>query len=121
MVDKDKDNPTTFTGNFTIIRKITEKVYYDFAKKKNFFRNVSHHKYTDQIDVASFIYHITENKNKDFKYDANLIIKNGMYHIKNICNIEVHPYFIGFKPTINTVNSLIYTLKDILLWYKQNI
>ncbi|MFA7056638.1 MAG: hypothetical protein WC155_03640 [Candidatus Cloacimonadales bacterium] len=111
-----QNNETRIRENCQIIRMISEKIYTKVAKDNKVPSNIFVDRYPDQINIRPFIYWINNKR----KFNANSIINNGMLAIQSICSDVIHGGIKGYQPTIDTVNYLVYALKDIILWYSQD-
>jgi len=60
----------------------------------------------------------SETKTNNYQFDTNSIIKDFGYNIYEIASdFGAHHPAPGFQPTTDTVNALVYALKDILVWF----
>lgn len=111
-----KNNETRIRENCQIIRMISEKIYTKIAKDNKVPSNIFVDRYPDQINIRPFIYWINDKR----KFNSNSIIEYEMLAIQSICSDIIHGGINGYQPTIDTVNYLVYALKDIILWYSQD-
>ena len=130
-----KDNDSMIIGNLAKLRNLTEKLLKKVALNSEV-KNECINEY-DKFDFGPFrrwlndeleknpngglkkkIYTNSKNKNKRFNYSKT--INQALYSIQGISSEDgVHEKYkeYGFEPTINTVNTIIYSLKDVILWY----
>jgi hypothetical protein len=60
----------------------------------------------------------SETKTNNYQFDTNSIIKDFCYNVYEISSdFGAHQPASGFQPTTDTVNALIYALKDIIVWF----
>jgi len=60
----------------------------------------------------------SENKKNNYQFGTNSIIKDFGYNIYEIASdFGAHHPASGFQPTTDTVNALVYALKDIIVWF----
>lgn len=121
-----KDHHDEIIGNLSEIRKISEKNLKKVALKFEVANG-----YVDSkgaINYRGFVGWLKNSKKgkdgknrNDYRLNTSVIIISSLYDIQSICSDEaVHEYLgnrnKGYQPTINTVNSLLYSLKDLILW-----
>lgn len=131
----DSEDPEIITENLGSIRNILENILTNVAENFNTPERCWNKKNTTQIVVKSIIAWINpwnkETNKNNYKYNSNSIIKSFMYGIHDIasdfaahedlkdCKEMIKP--TGYQPTMNTVNAMIYELKDIILWFDMNM
>jgi len=60
----------------------------------------------------------SETKKNNYQFDTNSIIKGFGYNIYEIASdFGAHVPPSGFQPTTDTVNALVYALKDLIVWF----
>ncbi len=60
----------------------------------------------------------SETKTNNYQFDTNSIIKDFCYNVYEISSdFGAHNPPPGFQPTTDTVNALVYALKDIIVWF----
>ncbi len=110
-----KDEKEHIKANMQFIRVISEKLYNKIVESLS---DKPEEIYTDiskrQLSIGGFIRWINENRDK---FKTNSILKNHMYSIQSVCSGVIHDSLEGFQPTTDTVNSLVYALKDVISWY----
>ena len=110
-----KDDKGYIRNNMQLIRLISEKIYNNIADSldnvpEEIFANYS----SKQLSIRGFIRWANDNSDV---LKTNNILKNHMYGIQSLCSDVIHGSIEGFQPTTDTVNALIYSLKDIISWY----
>jgi uncharacterized protein YjgD (DUF1641 family) len=121
---KDDTNREQITQNMSNIRLVFINIitmfalshnlpdtYYSFNKKNE-----------KQINMSGFIKWVKDYNYK--KFSCSSIISNFLYSIKEVssdygAHMEYGIQRVEYKPTTDTVNSLIYALKDIITWYDE--
>ena len=109
---------TKISANLGTIRNLLENILTEIAIEKNAPEVCFNEKNIKQIVMGNVIYWITKENPDSFK--SNSIIKNELFDIKQICSdfgSHSNSNNKGFQPTVNTVNALVYELKDIILWF----
>jgi hypothetical protein len=119
---KDDTNQAQITANLSAIRVIYENLLKKFAAihiaPDDCYNYFSKEK---QLVMRATVRWISIENSE--KFAANCIIKDFLYAIQEIASdFGAHRDYEkeGFQPTTNTVNSLVYGLKDILVWYDMN-
>jgi len=118
--DKDKVDAVSICQNLDLIRTISDNILTYIA---NNIETPSDWNYWDdrnneQLKIRNFIGWINERDN--YKLNSSSVIKNFLYDIQKICSefgAHDNSKSEGFQPTSNTVNALIFELKDIILWF----
>ncbi|MEA2103226.1 MAG: hypothetical protein U9P79_01100 [Candidatus Cloacimonadota bacterium] len=120
---KDDGSPTAIAMNLGTLRKILENILILIAKKKDAPEDCWNEKNKNQIVMRNVIYWIfhddDEKHEKNYRFGSNIIIKNAFYNIMGIgSDFGSHSKNTSdnFEPTTDTVNSLVYQLKDLILW-----
>jgi len=119
LQNKDSNDSVKISANFGLIRNLLENILTKIAKFKNASDICFNDKNKEQIVMGNVIYWITKEENQK-RFISNSIIKNFLYDIKQICSdfgVHSKSQSDGFQPTSNTVNALVYELKDIILWF----
>jgi len=131
IIDKDNETSGEIEKNLGRIRTILENVLAVLAHRIKI--PDSYWDKNKNIKIRPMInYLIGPEKNKDdqtvyhFNYNTNTLIKDYLYNIYEICSdFGSHSNYSqengGYQPTLNTVNSLIYALKEIILWFNSAI
>lgn len=128
---KDSENPDDISNNLGAIRNVLSNILTILSKSLKAPDTCWNKKNKNQIVLRNVIYWINpydkENRTVNYKYNSNSIIKNFLYDIQEIASdfgshedledekLKSKPS--GYQPTVNTVNALIYELKDIILWF----
>ncbi len=106
---ENKDKPEKIEDNVRDMRNIYQEILTICAGKiPDMKRNCSDY-YGNIVMGKKTIDWLFDNKH------IRVIIKNFFYSISNIANTLSHPN--KEAPTLNTVNSLVYALKDVILWF----
>ncbi|MCF7792825.1 MAG: hypothetical protein K9N09_02575 [Candidatus Cloacimonetes bacterium] len=126
LTHKDDSNQNTIRKNLTTIRNIlSDNILPEIARLKNAPDFCWNPKNKNQIVMRGVISWIC-NFDKDtrinnFQFNSNAIIKNFLYDIQEIASdYGDHKNYKKKEKTLatsDTVNSLIYALKDIIVWY----
>jgi len=127
MKNKDKNDAVSIFQNLVLIRNIFENTISHLAKTIPD-HNCWNPKNKTQLLMWPFIAWIKnynkENKVCNFRYNANSIIYSSLSSVWSIgSDFGDHDgdgkrkSNKGFQPTSNTVNALVYELKDIILWF----
>lgn len=132
LAKKDSDKNTDIIANLDFLRNIFEKLLTEVAESpgvpnsfKRTNRNTGKKKEVflynkgGKLIVRTFINWLDTSK----KFDFNSLLRNFCYDIQEIASdfgphddsIKKNPP--GYQATSNTVNSLVYALKDIILWF----
>ncbi len=114
-----KDEKNRIGANLKDIRKIYEAVLDRFAENHPEMRSVELDKSGKKIKLFNEFNKLKKdattidwlNKNEHI----NDILRNFFFSFKGICGTDGHP--ASYQPTINTVNALVYALKDTILWF----
>lgn len=115
----EKDEKKRIGDNLMEIRVIYEAMLDRFAKDHPEMRSVELNKSGKKIKLFNEFNKLKKdattidwlNKNEHI----NDILRNFFFSFKGICGESVHPS--SYQPTINTVNALVYALKDTILWF----
>jgi hypothetical protein len=114
------DNKEQIRANLTLMRIIYESIIDVCAKKiPGMGTYCGNEKGGDTIIWMS-----------DNKYIDNYVLRNFLFSIRKISNVGCHPDDKDplfdptskdplYKPTSDTVNALIYALKDVIRWFKE--
>ena len=128
LKNKDLKNVDEIFENLGTIRNIFENILTEFAKVKSAPEICFGKKNKSQIIMRNVIRWINdfdkEKKKPIYRFNSNSLMKNFFYDIQEICSdFGPHAKSVskGFQPTSNTVNALIYELKDIILWFDKSI
>jgi len=103
------------------LRRLLQNILTALAKKKRppaiCWNQYKEAKGKDEIELSKFIYEIV--REDPLKYNTNIVIETALYNFKQLLNDEgAHTDFtIDIEATKDTVQSLIYNLKDIILWF----
>ncbi|NQV17416.1 MAG: hypothetical protein HQ534_02570 [Armatimonadetes bacterium] len=119
LQNKDSNDPVQISANFGLIRNLLENILTKIAKEKNAPEVCFNEKNKEQIVMGNVIYWITKEENQK-QFASNSIIKNFLYDIKQVCSdfgSHNKSQSGSFLPTSNTVNALIFELKDIIIWF----
>ena len=128
---KDSEDFNMISDNLLSIRIILDNILTNFAENFSAPEWCWNKKNKTQIVIKSAIAWINpfdrETKKYNYNYNSNSIIRNFMYGIHDIAsdfaaheNLKDCKEMIkstGYQPTVNTVNALIFELKDIILWF----
>ncbi len=124
LKNKDSSDSVRTEMSFDLIRNLLENILTELAKKQNAPKICFNKKSEKQIITRNVIKWINDfNKEKEepiYRFNSNSIIKNFLYDIQGICSdfgAHKKSEMTGFQPTSNTVNALIFELKDIILWF----
>lgn len=128
---KDSEEQDDIAENLGAIRNILENILTNFAG--NFMApswcwNIKNKTQIIVKSVIAWINPFDKKTNKyNYNYNSNSIIRNFMSGIHDIASdfashedLKNYKQMIkptGYQPTVNTVNALIYELKDIILWF----
>ncbi|MDP8267243.1 MAG: hypothetical protein P9L97_00820 [Candidatus Tenebribacter davisii] len=124
--NKDATNQNSIRKDLTTIRNLlSDNILPEIAKQKNAPDYCWNLKNKDQIITRGVISWICEfdkeTKENNYKFNSNSIIKTFLYAIKGIASdFGVHKNYIKedkTQPTSDTVNALIFALKDIIVWF----
>jgi len=124
LTEKDSDNRKDIEQNLGLLRKILERLNVpDECKSRN------------GIKVRKVIKWILGGKKGtddkwqfSFPHNTNTLIKNYLYNTYEISSdFGIHPDYQkntdqnpkGFQPTSNTVNLLIFSMKEIISWFRR--
>lgn len=125
LKNKDLNDASMISTNFGSIRNFLENILTKIAQEKNAPEVCFNKKNKDQIVIRNVIKWINdfdiEKKNPIYRLGSNSIIKNFLYDIQEVCSdFGSHNKLRSgsFLPTSNTVNALVYELKDIILWFR---
>jgi len=70
--------------------------------------------------IGWLVQYDSESKTNNFQFDTNSIIKDFCYNVYKITSdFGTHVPQSGFQPTTDTVNALIFALKDIIIWFDE--
>ena len=123
---KDDTNQNTIRKNLTTIRNIlSDNILPEIAKQENAPDDCWNTYGKDEIIIGAVIKWISgfdkETKENNYKFNSNSIIKTFLYAIKGIASdFGVHKKYKKedkTQPTSDTVNALIFALKDIIVWF----
>jgi len=124
-----KDDERYIIDNLDKIRTLLlDNILFKIARALNAPRECWNEKRTDQIEFGKVINWISYKDPKTNKiinqFDSNTLIYNFIKSIKSIASdFGVHidlndqESTNGFQPTTDTVNALVYALKDIIVWF----
>ncbi|MBN1968669.1 MAG: hypothetical protein JXR48_18385 [Candidatus Delongbacteria bacterium] len=110
----------------THIRNLMQNICTKIAKTSRAPQDCWNPKNITQLNVRRFIGWISKyNKKGSYILDSNTLIEQHLYTLHGLSSDfasheELRSDILklsGFKPTTNTVNSLIFALKDIILWF----
>lgn len=132
---KDSNKPNDIFENFGSVRNIFENILTVLAKRVNADKICWNIKNPDQLIIRNFIswvnHYDEEKRRPNYRLNSNSIIKNFLYDIQEIAsdfgphddleNKKKQSKPSGYQPTTNTVNALVYELKDIILWFGKNL
>lgn len=130
---KDSNESVVISKNLGLIRNILENILTIIANNQNAPEICFNKRNKKQIVIRNIIRWINDyNKERDckiYRLGSSSIIKNFLYDIQEIAsdfgaheNLEdkkVKPKPSSYQPTANSVNALIYDLKDIILWFNK--
>lgn len=118
LKNKELNDASIISANLGTIRNLLENILTKITIEKNAPEVCFNKKNKEQIVMGNVIYWITKENPDSFK--SNSLIKNELHDIKQICS-DFGPHKKsqpeGFQPTTNTVNALIYELKDTIIWF----
>jgi len=129
LTEKDSDNRKDIEQNLGLLRKILENILAVLAYRLN---APDECKSRNGIKVRKVIKWLLGGKKEEtgtiysYPYFTNGLIKNYLYNIYEISSdFGIHPDYYqkseneskGYQPTSNTVNSLIFSMKEIILWF----
>ncbi|MDP8268930.1 MAG: hypothetical protein P9L97_09405 [Candidatus Tenebribacter davisii] len=124
--NKDDTNQNSIRKNLTTIRNLfSDNILVEIAKQKNAPEYCWNHNKKDQIVMRAVISWICEfnreTRKINYRFNSNSIIKNFLYDIQEIASdFGVHKKDNKedkTQPTSDTVNALIFALKDIIVWF----
>jgi hypothetical protein len=119
---KDSDKSETITDNLYLIGFLLERILAAAAKRLQ--APSACWESGDRLIVRNFLRRLTRDSvtpKIKYKFDTNTLLGNFFYSIYGIC-LDFGPGKhkkdrpSGYQPTANTVNALVYALKDIILW-----
>ena len=135
---KDSEDSNVISESLVSIRNVYENILSEIALLQNVPK--PYKRFNKELKKDEEIYFLDRNNNlkigpfinwiKDKKpFNSNTIIKDFLFNIKNIgSDFGAHADLkdgkkkekpASFSPTSNTVNALIYNLKEIILWFDQ--
>jgi len=122
LYNKDSDKKETIADNLELLKSILEKILTEAAKRLN--APASCWDKNGRLIIRNFftrLAHSEKGGKTVYKFDTNSLLKIFFYAVYGIAaefgsHDELrHPS--GYQATANTVNALIYALKDIILWF----
>jgi len=125
--NKDKSDHVSIRKNLTTIRNIlSDNLLPEIALRKEAPKKCWNEKNNNQIVMRAILYWLFHfDDTKGYKFKSNSIIRNFLYDIQEIgSDFGDHKKYKenkSFQPTTDTVNALIYALKDIIMWFEENI
>ena len=129
LTEKDSDKRKDIEQNLGLLRKILENILAVLAYRLNV---PDECKSRNGIKVRKVIKWLLGGKKEEtgtiysYPYFTNGLIKNYLYNTYEISSdFGIHPDYNqkseneskGYQPTSNTVNSLIFSMKEIILWF----
>jgi len=127
---KDSGKSEEIAENLGSIRTIFDNILKGIAERLNAPANCWNKKNPDQIVmravigwIADFTYdEETKRKNWNYRFESNSLIKNFLFDIQEIASDfgshkDLTPKPSGYQPTPDTVNALVYALKDVITWF----
>ena len=126
LVMKDSDKPEQVAENLGSLRNVLENVLTVFGKKlsapKTCWNMYNPHQIVMRSVIGWIVNYDKEERKFNYQHDSNSIVKNFLYDIQEIASDfgpheKLVPKISGYQATSNTVNALVYALKDIILWF----
>ncbi|MDM8521958.1 hypothetical protein QUF80_01165 [Desulfococcaceae bacterium HSG8] len=121
---KDSDNPADIAGNLGNLRNILANISAEAGIRFNAPESCRR---GDELITRNFFWWLTHDeatKEKIYKFDTNSLLQNFFYSVYQIGSDFGTPHEelskdkpSGYQPTSDTVNSLIYALKDVISWF----
>ncbi len=123
---KDSAEEAVIAGNLGILRNILGRMLTEVGKRLEA-PPPCWNKEGHTLIVSNFLWWLTHDEvthSINYKFGTNGLLRNffnGIYLISSVFtafegSVGKPP---GYQPTANTVNSLVYALKDVILWFKQ--
>ncbi len=123
LCHKDMAKTEVVAQNLDLLGNILEKMLAEAGNRLNAPPDC----WNDQnaLIIRNFLWHLTRDetgRKASYKFGTNRLMKSFLYAIYGITrehgqNDELSPDPSGYPPTENTVNALLYALKDIILWF----
>jgi hypothetical protein len=126
LAGKDSEKPEHIAENLGSLRNVLENILTVFGKKlrvpDSFWDRNNPNKISVRGIIGWIVGHDKEKRKFNYQLDSNSIVKNFLYDIQEIASDfgpheKLVPKTSGYQATSNTVNALVYALKDIILWF----
>lgn len=116
---KNKDNKDFIKDNLNSIRNILEAI---LTKTARMFNTTENYWNKGSLSCSYYINNFLTNYNRTEEkqvcnFNTSSVIIEGMNFIYRVSSQFGAHNSNGYKPTIDTVNTLLYTLKDIIIWF----
>lgn len=125
LYNKNSNKEETIAENLKLLKNILEKVLTEAAKRLN--APAACWDKDGRLIIRKFLFRLTQSETGDktvYKFDTNSLLKIFFYAVYGITaefssRDEFRRAPTGYQATENTVNALIYALKDIILWFDE--
>ncbi|MDM8551210.1 hypothetical protein QUF72_14085, partial [Desulfobacterales bacterium HSG2] len=123
LYNKDSDKKETIVNNLELLKSILEKILTEAAKRLN--APASCWDKNGRLIIRNFLTRLAQSETSGktvYKFGTNSLLKIFFYAVYGIAaEFGSHDKSrrppSGYQATANTVNALIYALKDIILWF----
>jgi len=122
--DKDSEQIQKIAENLGNLRNILANILAEAGKRLNASESCWKGR---ELVIGKFIWWLTHDettKEEIYKFDTNILLRNFFYSIYQIGSDFGTPHeelnkdkVFGYQPTPDTVNALVYALKDVIKWF----
>jgi len=117
--NKDSNKKETVTDNLELLGNILKKILTEAAKRLNAPPSCWDNR--NRLIIKNFLWRLTRDETDgriSYKFDTNSLLRGFLYTLYGITSdLSLREKSAAYQPTANTVNSLLYALKDIILWF----